>query len=370
MQGKVMKLILNRQAFQEALALAGSVVPRSTPKPILQCVRLRTQKGKLFLSATDLEAGMVCEIDQVEIVKEGDIVVPADKVSAIVRETADETIQLEESESTLHITAADSRYTIYGHDSRQYPSVPEFTGKPDVEVALEHLKQGITQTLFAAARESTRYALNGVLWEIHDKKLHLVATDGRRLARSIIALQKAAQVPEGKIIVPAKTMSLLEKLPSDPQAVVAVSFPENRIAVLCGRNTISSTLVEGNFPKYEDIIPKDYEKKVVLDTQAAISAVRRAALLVSEDSRGIKISLQKGQMLFSSRAPETGEAQIEMAVEYDGPSIEIGFNPQFLLEAFRVITADTFELHLGEPDRPGLIKSDPNFLYIVMPVHL
>lgn len=365
-----MKLVLNRQAFQEALTLAGMVIPRSTPKPILQCVRLRTQKGKLLLSATDLEAGIVCEVDQVEIVEEGDAVVPADKVSAIVRETVDETIQVEESESTLHITTADSKYTIYGHDSRQYPSVPEFTGKADLEAALEHLRAGVTQTIFAAARESTRYALNGVLWEISDKKLYLVATDGRRLARSAVTLQKAARIPEGKIIVPAKTMALLEKLPTDPEAVVSVSFSENRISASCGRITLSSTLVEGNFPKYEDIIPTDYEKKVVLNTQAAISAVKRAALLVSADSKGIRISLQNGQMLFSSRAPETGEAQIQMTVDYDGPSIEIGFNPQFLLEAFRVIEADTFELYLGEPDRPGLIKNDPNFLYIVMPVHL
>ncbi|HOK66894.1 MAG TPA: DNA polymerase III subunit beta [Anaerohalosphaeraceae bacterium] len=365
-----MKLNLNRLAFQEALSLAGTVIPRSTPKPILQCVRIRTDKGRVFLSATDLEVGIVCQIGQVEIAEEGEAVVPAEKVSAIVRETADETILLEEAESTLHLTASDSKYTIYGHDSRQYPSVPEFPGKADLEVPLALLKESIQQTLFAAAKESTRYALNGVLWEIAGKKLNLVATDGRRLARSVIALQKAAKSPDGKIIVPSKTMALLERLPSDTESVVAVSFSENRISASCANVTLSSTLVEGNFPKYEDIIPKDYEKKVVLNTASALSAVKRAALLSSEDSKGIKISLQKGKMLFSSRAPETGDAQIEMAVEYDGPSIEIGFNPQFLLDAIRVLSADTFELHLGEPDRPGLIKSGNNFLYIVMPVNL
>jgi DNA polymerase-3 subunit beta len=365
-----MKLTLNRLAFQEALALAGTVIPRSTPKPILQCIRLRTDKGKVFLSATDLEVGIVCQVDQVEIAEEGEAVVPAEKLSAIVRETADETILLEEAESTLHITASDSRYTIYGHDSRQYPSVPEFPGKADLDVPLTHLKEAIQQTLFAAAKESTRYALNGVLWEINGKKLNFVATDGRRLARTILTLPKAAKSPDGKVIVPSKTMSLLEKLPPDDQALVSVVFSENRIAASCRNVTLSSTLVEGTFPKYEDIIPKDYEKKVVLQTASALSAVRRAALLSSEDSKGIKISLQKGKMVFSSRAPETGDAQIEMAVEYEGAPIEIGFNPQFLLDVIRVISGDTFELQLGEPDRPGLIKCGPNFLYIVMPVNL
>ncbi len=365
-----MKLVLNRPAFQEALTLAGTVIPRSTPKPILQCVRIRTDKDKVVFSATDLEVGILCQVMQAEIQEEGDAVVPLEKLSGIVRETVDETIVLEESESTVHITTADSKYTIYGHDSRQYPSVPEFSGKGDLEVPLEPLKEAVQQTLFAAAKESTRYALNGVLWEISGKKLNLVATDGRRLARCTLTLPKAAKSPEGKVIVPSKTMGLLERIPSDAQAVVSITFTENRIAAACGNVTLSSTLVEGNFPKYEDIIPKDYEKKVVLNTLSALSAVKRAALLSSEDSKGIKLSLQKGRMLFSSRAPETGDAQIEMPVEYDGPSMEIGFNPQFLIDAIRVLKADAFEMHLGEPDRPGLLKCGPSFLYIVMPVNL
>jgi len=133
---------------------------------------------------------------------------------------------------------------------------------------------------------------------------------------------------------------------------------------------VSSNLVEGNFPKYEDIIPKDYEKKLTLNTAQMLSAVRRAALLANEDSKGIRLALDKGSLVLTSRAPETGDAQIDMAVDYSGEPIEIGFNPQFLIDVLRVIGADTFELHLGQPDRPGLIKSGSNFLYIVMPVNL
>jgi DNA polymerase-3 subunit beta len=128
--------------------------------------------------------------------------------------------------------------------------------------------------------------------------------------------------------------------------------------------------VEGNFPKYEDIIPKDYTKKVVLNTEAALSAVRRAALLATEESKGIRLSLGGGELVFSSRAPEMGDAQVNMAVDYDGEPTQIGFNPQFLIDVLRVITASDFELLVGEPDRPGLIRSGSNFLYIVMPVNL
>jgi DNA polymerase-3 subunit beta len=144
----------------------------------------------------------------------------------------------------------------------------------------------------------------------------------------------------------------------------------NQIVLGCETVVVSSNLVEGNFPKYEDIIPKDYEKKLTLPTDAVLSAVRRAALLANEDSKGIKLALDKGSLIFTSRAPETGDAQIDMEVDYTAEPMEIGFNPQFLVDVLRVIKEDTFELHLGQSDRPGLIKSGANFLYIVMPVNL
>ena len=365
-----MKVTFNRSALQEALALAGSIIPSRTPKPILRCLRITAEKDLVRLAATDLEVGITCQVNQVEIAQEGDVVVPADKIGSIVRESADDVISLEESEATVELRGSDSHFTIYGHDPQQYPSVPGFDGQADLEISLDQLQVAIEQTLFAAARESTRYALNGVLWEVSGKKLILVATDGRRLARTMVTLEKTAKLPEGRIIVPSKTMALLEKINADASAKVSVKFVDNQIAMACENTVISSNLVEGNFPKYEDIIPKDYEKKLKLETAAVLSAVKRAALLANEDSKGIRLLLEDGKLTFSSRAPETGDAQIQMPVEYSGDSIEIGFNPQFLVDVLRVISADDFEMHLGQSDRPGMIKSGAAFLYIVMPVNL
>jgi DNA polymerase-3 subunit beta len=128
--------------------------------------------------------------------------------------------------------------------------------------------------------------------------------------------------------------------------------------------------VEGNFPKYEDIIPTDYDKKLSLSTEAVLSAVRRSALLTSEESRGIKLAVGKDKLVFSCRAPEMGDAQIDMVIDYKGEPIEIGFNPQFLMDVLRVIRTPEFELELGQSDRPGLIKSGANFLYVLMPINL
>lgn len=366
-----MKVTFNRSALQEALALAGSIIPSRTPKPILQCLRITAEKDSVRLAATDLEVGITYQVNQVEVAEPGDVVVPADKISSIIRESVDDVIVLEETDATVQLRGSDSHFTIYGHDPQQYPNVPGFEGQGDLEITLDKLQEGIEHTLFAAARESTRYALNGVLWEVAGKKLNLVATDGRRLARTSVNLEKATNIPENRIIVPSKTMSLLQKVSAAGEsAKVSVKFIDNQVAMACEHVVISSNLVEGNFPKYEDIIPKDYEKKLTLDTHAVLSAVRRAALLANEDSKGIRLSLEAGKLQFSSRAPETGDAQIQMAVDYAGESIEIGFNPQFLVDVLRVIKVGDFELHLGQSDRPGMIKSGSAFLYIVMPVNL
>ena len=367
-----MKAKFNKAALQEALTLVTSIVPTRTPKPILQCLRLTAAEDMVRICATDLEVGINYNVTQVEIDRDGDVVVPADKIASIVRESVDEVLELEVSDVTMHIKGADSHFTVYGHDPAQYPTVPLFDGKADFEINLGRLQEGVELSVFAAARESTRYALNGILWEVRGKKLTLVATDGRRLAKIVVSLASAAdaRLSEQRIIVPAKTMALLDRIGGDEAQKVAIRLVDNQIAVAVGAVVISSNLVEGNFPRYEDIIPKDYDKKVVLSTDAVLSAVRRAALLATEDSKGIKLALSKGSLIFSSRAPETGDAQINMAVDYSGAPIEIGFNPQFLIDVLRAIRANEFELELGEPDRPGMIKSGGDFLYIVMPVNL
>jgi len=366
-----MKANFNRAALSEALGLLTSVIPSRTPKPILRCVKISASEREVRISATDLEVGINYLVSEVQVERAGEIIVPADRLAAIVRESTDEVLLLEEKEGACDVKGSDSHFAIYGQEPGQYPSVPEYSGSADIEIKLNELQGGIERCLFATAKESSRYAINGVLWEIKGKKLILVATDGRRLARCKVNLAATPdkKIETVKIIVPAKTMVLLGKIGGDKE-VVGVKLVDNQVLINCANVVISSNLVEGNFPKYEDIIPTDYDKKLTLSTDAALSAVRRAALLTSEESRGIKLSVGKGKLVFSSRAPEAGDAQIDMATEYKGEPIEIGFNPQFLVDVLRAVKAPEFELELGQQDRPGLIKSGANFLYVLMPINL
>jgi len=367
-----MKIQFNRIAFADALGLLTSVVPARTPKPILRCVRITADDKEVRICATDLEVGINYAVSEVQVEKPGEVVIPADKLAAVVRESVDEVLLLQSTDSNCEIRGADSLFTIYSQEPQQYPTVPGFDGAADMEIGLENLQLGVEQCLFATAKESTRYALNGVLWEVKGKKLSLVATDGRRLVRTRISLASSPKenLATAKIIVPAKTMSLLDKIGRSDKDVVAVKFVDNQVIISCANVVISSNLVEGNFPKYEDIIPADYEKKLTLSTEATASAVRRSALLTSEESRGIKLSIEKGTLVFSGKAPESGDARVEMAIDYKGEPIEIGFNPQYLTDVLRVIKTPDFEMELGQSDRPGVIKSGKDFIYVLMPINL
>jgi len=368
-----MKVSFNRSALAEALGLVGSVVPSRTPKPVLKCVRIVALGKQVNISATDLEVGLSHTISEVEVEKEGEAVVEADRLSAIVRESTDDVLVFDVKETTCEIRGADSRFKIYGQDPKQYPTVRSLAeGEADLLMSLEQLQLGIQQTLFATAKESSRYAINGVLWEVKGKKLLFVATDGRRLARCRVDLEKAPakDMAEHRIIVPAKTMALLEKIGSHDKESVAVKLVENQILIRYANVVVSSNLVEGNFPKYEDIIPSDYDKKLSLSTEAVFSAVRRAALLTSEESKGIRFSVDKDRLMFSGSSPEAGAAEISMPIEYKGAAIDIGFNPQFLTDVLRVIQTPEFDLELGQPDRPGVLKSGAEFLYVLMPINL
>jgi DNA polymerase-3 subunit beta len=363
-----MKCICDRQALNEALAATSSVILSRTPKPILQCVRITAEKKGLTLTAYDQEVGLRYRISQVEVSTPGETLVMGDRLMAIVRESADETLAFESDQDILHIKGADSHFKINGQSIREYPPVPDMEGEASFTVKVNDLKDAIGKTLFAAARENTRYAINGVLWEKAAKRLQLVATDGRRLALTSVSLEKSVG-EDRSAIVPTKALALLSKLHFGADDVVEVQLSPNQIIFKSPHATISSVLVEGHFPKYQDVIPKEQDKKINLKTADFLSAVRRASLLANMESKGIRLKVAPETMVLSSRTPEQGEATVRLRIDYSGAEMEIGFNPEFIIEALKVCDEQTV-LELKEPTRPGILRSGPNFQYVVMPVNL
>jgi DNA polymerase-3 subunit beta len=308
----------------------------------------------------------------VQIEQAGEALLPADKLRDIVRESVDDTLSIEVANDNATIKGQDSKFTIYTQNPKEFPPVPDFEGKADFEIAGGHLKQLIGQTLFAAAKESTRYAFNGVLVVAKGKKISLVSTDGRRLAQANGDISGSDKLPKDGVraIVPAKALTLIDKLIDDPDASVSVQLRENQIIFHTADATLTSNLVEGQFPPYEDVIPKDTDKKMTAGTADFLSAVRRAALLTTEESKGVRLTFGKSGLKLTSRSPESGEAEVNFPCKFEGSDVEIGFNPQFLTEALRVVDSDDISLEMTAANRPGLLKGGGNFIYVIMPVNL
>lgn len=365
-----MKIRFNRLSLQEALGFVASIVPAKSPKPILQCVKITADEEGVRLSSTDLEVGINFRVMQAEVDTPGSIVVPAAKVNSIVRESIDDVLEFDSTESEVHIRGNDSHFSIYSHIPEQYPEVKCEDVEPDLAIELELMQEAVEQTLFAAAKESSKYAFNGVLLEVDPSHLNVVATDGRRLVRRMVELDEP--MPENligkRVIVPTKTMTLIDRIGGNPKTRLGFRFFDNYIIIACDQILIRSNLIEGNFPRYQDILPENNEHKITLNTDATLSAVRRAALLVSDDSKSIKVTIGEGVMVFSGRAPETGDSQVDMAINYDGPSIDIGFDAGYLIDGLRVIKEDELTLEIADAERPVLIRAGESFMYLVMPI--
>jgi DNA polymerase-3 subunit beta len=392
-----MKVICDRGALLDAVNLVSGVVAARTPRPQLQCVKLTARKtgkvSELTLAATDAEISLRLATSHVDVHEPGEALIPAHDLRGIISaEDGDSTLTIETEEDACKITGADAKFKVFGYPAADFPPIPDFekvvSGKDPAlkakTVITQHagtLATMISRTLFATARENSRYAINGVLLRREGKKLEMVATDGRRLALCRHTIQGGDKdAPTISCIVPTKALSLLQKLIDDPEGQVQIAITDNQILFSVGsgedaasRAVLTSNLVEGTFPPYEEVIPKDQDKRVVFDRDVLSSAVRRAALLTNEESRGVrmKFSGTEKQVVVSSRAPEKGEATIDVPVSsYEGTDIEIGFNPTFISDALKVIVDPQVIFELKAPNKPGLVKSGTDFMYVVMPVNL
>jgi len=365
-----MKIKCNRAALYEAVQLASSIVPARTPKPILQCARIQAdqQQQKLTITATDNEITVKYVVPQVQVNTEGAAVVPADKITSILHESADETVDLEVSDSTCQVVGKDSRFRIYGHDPDDFPVISETQRDKVVQIKAGSLKRMIHMTSFASAHENTRYAINGVLWEQQGKKLRMVATDGRRLALIDGEVTPSDKESEHTAIIPAKAWMVIEKVLHDPEEEIQISFSGNQMKACTALAEITGILVQGRFPKYADVVPSGCTKKANLEAEVFRSAVRRAALLSTEQTRGVLLSFSKEKLCLTSSTPETGDVEINMSISYTGEDMQIGFNPQYLSDVLRVIEEPEVTFEFIESAKPGLLGAGKDFRYVIMPV--
>lgn len=368
-----MKAILPRQEFSDALSAIGGLTSQRSPKPILSCVKITASDESVEVVATDGEVALRLSLAALSVKRPGTVVAPADRLAAIIRELPDAEVALEVSDRYCVIRGHGCEFRIFTAEEADFPPVAEFSNESDMTVDVRALRHMIDLTLYAAARETTRYAINGVLWERHGKKLYLVATDGRRLARAGGAVLEASS-GDFEAILPGRALQTFLRVFSgreDGQAL-QVKVTPNQVLMQTDDRLLSCVLVEGHFPRYQEVIPKEHNKVARIGREEFMSAVRRAALLTTEDSRAVRLAFGGGQLVITSQSAEQGEARVELPIKYEGEDVKIGFNPVFLNDALKVLNVDEVVIEMLEDSKPGVLTGGDraDFLYVVMPVTL
>lgn len=367
-----MKAVFDREALLQAFQTVGGVIPSRPVRPVLANAKLIVEGDRVSLKATDLDTvGISYEVRGVEVEKPGVVLAPCHQMASILKEMPDEEVTLTGDEQRCLIEGKASEFEVPSEDPAQYPDIPGWNGENHHQIAAGVLRELITRTVFAAAVEGARYALNGVMWELGPEKFRLVATDGRRLAvADAVGIMHGKHNTESQTpVVPTKAMTLIERSLTDPEEQVFVAFGPNEVLLKTARSEVYGRLVEGRFPPYKDVFPKKHTARVKLTAGPFQAAIRQAATISDPESRGVVFAFAKGKVTLSSVASQAGRAKVEMPLQYDGKAMQISFDPRFLTDMLRTLAADTeVTLDLLDENSPALFRVGDSYSYIVMPL--
>jgi DNA polymerase III subunit beta len=369
--GTIMKVSITREKLQEGLAAVSGSIPTRTTLPVLSNLLLEAEDGGLRLSGTDLDTGVSIRVPA-EVEVAGAITAPARKLQEIARELPPAPVGLATQGDAITISGGRSRFRLNGLAKDEFPAFPSVPFTDSWRVTGQELNQLISHVSFAVSTEETRPILNGVLWELKGEEMRMVATNGHRLAKMTIARSEGGG--EGELIVHPKALQQVQKL-FRPEEVVEVARSENHLGFRGGEVMIFTRLIEGPYPNYDQVIPKDNDKVLIVDKGGLTGAIRRMAIVASDQTHRIRLSMGGPMMKFAVQTPDLGEGSEELPVEYDGEPLEIGFNANYLLELLRYMPTDEVKLTFRAPERAATIEplgneDAPDFLCLVMPLRL
>lgn len=374
-----MKFKINQDHFSNGLQQVLNVVATRSTMPILSNVLIEAEEGHISLTTTNLDLGIRCRI-KAEVTDTGSITLPVRKLATIVKELPVNEVFLETSEKNqAKITSGGSLFKIMGINSEEFPPLPTFENRKVFELSQDEIVNMLKSVSYAQSTDENRYILNGVYFNFADEKLTLVATDGRRLGLTGLDIE-VSEENTGNLILPAKTVAELERLMgkgdkvniafNDRQAAFEIGLDEASDSGLVDHLYLVSKIVEGNYPNYRQVIPKETEHRVKIERELMLECVHRAALVTSDKSNSVKIKVSKNLLEISGQSSEYGESHESMAIAYDGPEVQVAFNPQFLMEPLKALNKDEVFFEFKDELSPGLFKTLDNFICVIMPLRL
>jgi DNA polymerase-3 subunit beta len=374
-----MKFQINQDHFSNGLQQVLNVVATRSTMPILSNVLIEASEGHISLTTTNLDLGIRCWI-KAEVSEPGTITLPVRKLATIVRELPQTDVFIESGENNqTKITSGGSNFKIMGISAEEFPSLPTFENRKVYDLSQNEIVGMLKSVSYAQSTDENRYILNGVYFNFADEKLTLVATDGRRLGLTALETE-ISEENAGSLILPAKTVAELERLLgkgaqvkiafNDRQAAFEIEIDDSGDSGLTDHLYLVSKVVEGNYPNYRQVIPKETEHRVKIERELMLECVHRAALVTSEKNNSVKLKVSKNLLEISGSSSEYGESHESMAIAYDGPEVQVAFNPQFLMEPLKALSKDEVFFEFKDELSPGLFKTLDNFICVIMPLRL
>ena len=368
-----MKFTISREKLQEGLQAVTAAVPAKTTLPVLANLLVETTDRGSRFSATDLDIAVSTEVSA-DVESPGAITIPAKKLSEIARELPPSPVKISASgEQRVTLECGRSKFKLLGLPRDEFPTFPSVRFNDSWRVKSGELQKLISHTAFAASTEESRPILNGVLWELREERMRMVATNGHRLAKMEL-LVDSSSAPPGDLIVPPKALEQIRRLfPAEEELEIARG--DNHLGFRSPFTAVFTRLVEGPYPNYEQVIPKDNDRYALADKAALMSALKRMSVIASDQTHRIKMSFNTGMLKFSVTTPDLGEASDELPVVYTGDQLDIGFNATYLLEILRFMPTEQVRLTFKAPERAATIEpegwDDPaKYLCLVMPLRL
>ncbi|MDG2184761.1 MAG: DNA polymerase III subunit beta [Mariniblastus sp.] len=367
-----MKIKIKRDSFQKVFQFASAVAPARSPKAILQNIKLNVSDTETILTATDIEIGVRLNVSDVTVEATGSAVIPVNRLNMILRESSDEYLVINaDSEGTL-ITGNNSRFELPSQNPDEFPEVAGFVETDYFEVASGILKEMIHRTLFATDAESSRYALGGILLEMTDDIMIAVGTDGRRLAKMEGAITKVGNplVDGTATIVPSRAMQLMERILPDGDILVQLAPRSNDLLLKEPNGVFYTRLVEGRFPKWRDVLPKRQDSnRIDIPVGPMYSALKQAAIVSNEESRGVDFTFSKGSLVLSTNTAEVGQSRVEMPVPFNEDELTITLDHRYVADFLKALQPDkTFTMDIENGDQAAYCVTDDNYGYVIMPL--
>jgi len=375
-----MKFKINRDHFATGLQQVLNVVGTRATMPILSNVLLQAEGDHVSLTTTNLDLGIRCRL-RADVQTPGAITLPVRKLATIVKALPNLEVTLDAGSGTqAKLTSGGSNFKLMGLAAEEFPPLPSFADQHVFNLPQETLGQMLKSVAYAQSEDENRYILNGVYFSFAENKLTLVATDGRRLA--LIAQDvEVSEENEGTLILPAKTVQELSRLLGQGEEV-KITFNERQVAFeikiseeaetsgLQDTVYLVSKIVEGNYPNYKQVIPKETEHRVKIERELLQDCVDRAALMTSDKSNSVKVKLSDNLLEVMASSTEFGESHESMAISYEGPEVQVAFNPRFMTDPLRAVTKDEIYFEFKDELSPGVFKTLDGFLCVIMPLRL